>query len=158
MEFGETDTAAETIANDFATRDPSNKASAQVCVDDNSIIQCVSDSLEAYAAGPTANALGVHIEHAGYMNQTVEQWRTPRSIAILAIGADVAAQYCIKYDIPPIHLTDEQLSKGMRGLVGHVQCSNVWHESTHQDPGPNFPWDRYLTYVKASIVNRSTAT
>jgi hypothetical protein len=154
MEFPEKDTAAEDIARDFANRPPDNKASAHVCADDNSVVQCVLDSFEAYGAGPTANARGLHVEHAGYMGQSRDEWRDPRSVAILAVGADVVAQYCLKFNIPAIHLTDEQLRKGVRGIVGHEQVSRVFKESDHSDPGPNFPWDRYMFYVKAAILNR----
>jgi hypothetical protein len=153
MEFAEQATAAEVIARDFATRPESNKASSTICVDDDSIIQCVLDSYEAYGA-PPVNDRAIHIEHAGFMSQTVQQWRDSYSLAMLGLSADAAAQYCLKYDIPAIHLTDDQLRNGSRGFVGHDQVSRVWHQTTHEDPGINFPWARYMAWVKGSLLER----
>lgn len=154
MEFAESPTAAEVIARDFATRPETNKASSQLCIDQDSIVQCVMDSFEAYAA-PPVNDRAVHIEHAGYMGQTVQQWRDLSSLAMLGLSADACAQYCLKYNIPIIRLTDDQLKNGMRGIVGHDQVSRVWKESTHTDPGPNFPWQRYLFWVRGAYAERS---
>lgn len=153
MEFPERITAAEDIARDFAVRPENKKASAQICVDSDSIIQCVKDSYVAYAA-PGANHDGIHIELAGFGAQSRAQWRDKYSLALLALGADAAAQYCLKYDLPPVHLTNEQLREGRPGIVGHVQVSEVYRKSDHTDPGPNFPWERFMLYVKASILDR----
>lgn len=154
MEFPERMTAAEDIARDFARRPESNQASAHVCVDCDSVIQCVKDSYKAFAAHKTGNAYGVHIELAGFGSQTAKQWRDNYSNALLAIGADVAAQYCIKYGLPAFHLSDEQLRAMKPGIVGHDQISRVFKESDHTDPGPSFPWPRFMAYTLGSYNER----
>lgn len=146
MEFKEVPNAAEMIANDFGTRPATSKASAHVCVDSDSVVQCVHDHDVAYAA-PGCNNDGIQIELAGFGKQTREQWLDEYGVALLSNGADVVAQYCLKFDIPPVHLTNEQLEAGEKGIIGHVQVSEVYHESDHTDPGPNFPWDSFLTMV-----------
>jgi len=143
MEYTERVDAAEIIARDFASRSADAKASAHVCIDNNSIIQCVSDNDVAYAA-PGCNNDGIQIELAGYINQTREQWLDDYGRALLANGANVIAQYALKYSLPLVHLTNAELREGGRGIVGHSQVSEVYRKSTHTDPGPGFPWDTVL--------------
>lgn len=146
MEFPERTDSAEVIAHDFATRPPTSQASAHVCIDNNSIVQCVHDNDIAYAA-PGANSDGIQIELAGYGKQTRAEWLDPYGIALLALAADVTAQYCLKYDITPVQLTNRELAGESKGIVGHFQVSAVYMKSDHTDPGPQFPWDYFLKLV-----------
>jgi N-acetyl-anhydromuramyl-L-alanine amidase AmpD len=153
MEFPEKITAAEDVARYFQNPDPGTKPSSHICVDSDSIIQCVKDSFVANAA-PGANHDGIQIELAGYGSQTSGQWRDKYSIAMLAVAADAVAQYCLKYDLPAVHLSDAELKAGKKGIVGHDQVSRVYQKSDHTDPGPNFPWPRFITMVQSFIDER----
>lgn len=153
MEFYERPDTAEAIARDFATRLANNKGSAHVCIDNNSIVQGVKDNDIAYAA-PGCNHDGIQIELAGYMKQTKEQWLDTYGIALMALGADVTAQYCLKYTLPPIKLTNAQLLAGQKGIVGHDQVSVVYKKSNHPDPGPNFPWTYFMNHVVSAYQSR----
>lgn len=153
MEFPERADTAEVIAHDFATRTAKNKGSAHICVDNNSIIQCVRDNDVAYAA-PGANHDGIQVELAGYMKQSEKEWLDPYGVALLALGADATAQYCLKYDLPPVHLSDAELKAGQKGIIGHVQATRVYKLSTHEDPGPNFPWTYFMAHVSTSYNTR----
>lgn len=147
MEYPEKGTAAEEIARDFATRPPTNKGSAHLCIDSNSIVQCVRDNDIAYAA-PGCNSDGIQIELAGYGRQTRDQWLDDYGMQLLALGAEATAQYCLKYDhIPPKHLTNDELRSGDAGVIGHHQASEVYKKSDHTDPGPHFPWDVFMGMV-----------
>lgn len=143
MEFGERGDAAEIIARDFATRSADSKASAHVCIDNNSIIQCVGDNDVAYAA-PGANNDGIHLELTGFGRQTREEWLDEFGRKLLDLAGNVVGQYALKYTIPILHLTDNALRNGAPGVVGHDQVSRVYRQSDHTDPGPNFPWDVLL--------------
>lgn len=151
MEYDENLKAAEQVAKYFSTT--TTKASAHICVDADSIVQCVKDSDVAWAA-PGCNNDGIQLEMAGYMKQTREQWLDKYGIQMLARAADAAAQYCLKYDLPIIHLTNAQLVAGGAGIIGHVQASQVYKRSDHQDPGPNFPWDYFMTQLNAAYLSR----
>lgn len=151
MEFPERPTAAEDVARYF--QHPDTPSSAHVCVDSDSVVQCVKDSYVAFAA-PGCNHDGIQVELAGYGKQTPAEWLDKYSIAMLAIAADVVAQYCLKYNIPPVHLTNAQLRAGARGIIGHVQASEVYKGSDHTDPGPNFPWPRFIAMVIAHVAER----
>lgn len=135
---------------------PDYPSSWHVAVDSDSVIQCVQDSYVAYAA-PGANHDGIQIELACFMGQTAGEWRDPYSLALVALAADVAAQYALKYDIPVRHLTDGQLLAGEAGIVGHDQVSRVYKKSTHTDPGPNFPWPRFMGIAGLMAFERHAA-
>ncbi len=156
MEFYEKGDSAEVIARDFATRPETQKSSAHVCVDNNSVIQCVRDRDVAWAI-PNANHDCVHIELAGFKSQTAEQWRDLYSVAVLALAADVAALYCIKYWIPVKRLTiDEVRDRKTKGIFGHDTATLAFQNPTaHMDPGPNFPWDLFMAMVAQYVKDRT---
>lgn len=153
MEAPEKGDTAEAIARYFRDMPDNRPASAHVCVDNNSIVQCVHDNNVANAA-PGCNNDGIQIELAGYGNQTRAQWLDEYGLGVLDLGALAAAQYCLKYDIPAVHLTNDQLRAGQRGIIGHYQASEVYQKSDHTDPGPNFPWDDFMCRVVAHVEAR----
>lgn len=156
MEAPEKGETAEAIARYFRDLPAAGpvKASAHVCIDNDSIVQCVRDNDVAFAA-PGANSDGLQLELAGYGKQTRAQWLDDYSRAVIDNAANVAAQYGLKYDIPMIHLTDAQLADGVsRGIIGHDQASRVFKKSDHTDPGPNFPWDHFLARAAEHIAAR----
>ena len=135
-------------------QNPDYISSWHVTTDNNSVMQCVKDSFVAYAA-PGVNHDGIQIEMAGKASQSRAQWRDPFSLALLAITADVVAQYCLKFNIPPVHLTNQELLDGHLGVIGHNQASDVYKKSDHQDPGPNFPWTRFMHMVVDLATERA---
>jgi len=152
-ESPESELGAENLAKYFQR--PDYISSPHICTDNNSIVQCVKDSYVAYAA-PGANHDGIQIEIAGKAGQSKSQWLDFFSIGALAIAADATAQYCLKYSIPPLHLNDEQLAAGGKGIIGHYQASAVYKKSDHTDPGSNFPWVRFISMVNIFMLERRT--
>lgn len=146
MEAPEKGDTAEAIANYFARG--TVKASAHFNIDNNSIVQGVPKNDVAYAA-PGANHDGLQLEHAGYAKQKRREWLDPYGRDMLALSAWLVARLCHEYGIPPVHLTNEELREGKKGIVSHAQVSAVYKQSSHTDPGPNFPWGWYLRLVQA---------
>jgi N-acetyl-anhydromuramyl-L-alanine amidase AmpD len=147
MEVPERDGIAKDIAIDFAHRPDNKKASAHLCIDNKEIFQCVKDNDIAFAA-PGANQDGIQLELAGRAAQTAENWMDAYSTAVLENAANAAAQYCLKYEIPVVHLTNVELGDQVtKGFVGHVQVTDVFKLSDHRDPGEAFPWDHFLERV-----------
>jgi N-acetyl-anhydromuramyl-L-alanine amidase AmpD len=158
MEAPEKGDTAENVARFF--QNPGKKdngqdrqVSAHLCIDNNSIVQCVFDNDVAFAA-PGANHDGIHLELAGFAKQTRSQWLDPFSTLVLENAANAAAQYCLKYNIPVKHLSNAELKSGQKGIVGHVQVSEVFKKSDHTDPGKGFPWDHFIDRVKHHHTER----
>lgn len=151
MEFPERTDAARIIAHDFANRPADQKASAHLCIDDRTIIQCVKDNDVAFAA-PGCNSDGIQIELAGYAKQTAGEWLDAYGTRMLEQAAHAVAQYCRKFSITAVHLTNDQLRAGRKGIVGHRQVSEVYRKSDHMDPGENFPWDYFMERVHLAAV------
>ncbi|MBA2708674.1 MAG: N-acetylmuramoyl-L-alanine amidase [Gemmatimonadaceae bacterium] len=152
MEFPEKVSAAEDVARYFATT--ATPASAHICVDSDSIVQCVYDRNIAYAA-PGANHDGIQVELAGYGRQTRAEWLDRYGVAMLAHAADAVSQYAIKFDIPLVHLTNAQLKAGEHGVIGHYQASQVYRKSDHTDPGPGFPWSYFMGSARLFHAERT---
>lgn len=150
-EFPEILNGARGVAKYFQR--PDKPSSAHVSVDNQEVVQSVKDSFVAWAA-PGANHDGIQIELVGYQSQTREDWLDNYSLGVLALGADAAAQYCLKYALPAIKLTDDGLRNGASGIVGHDQVSRVFRQSDHTDPGPNFPWDLFIAMTQEIKVLR----
>lgn len=145
MEAPEKGETAENVARYF--QHPDKPSSAHLCIDNNSIVQCVMDNDVAWAA-PGANNDGIQLELAGYSRQSKEDWLDPYSTLVLENAANATAQYTLKYNIPIKHLSNEELKKGEKGIVGHAQVTEVYKKSTHTDPGKGFPWDYFIERVK----------
>lgn len=134
------------------TKAPAPEASAHYCLDDVNIIQCVAESVVAWAA-PGANKKGIHIEHAGYAAQTPVQWGDAYSLAMLGQSAKLAADICKRHAIPIVRLSVEELKAGKRGLCGHVDITNAFNGGKgHTDPGASFPWELYLEMVHKAAI------
>lgn len=160
MESPEKGNTAENVARYF--QNPKDKkgnpvrASAHLCVDSDSIVQCVMDNNVAFAA-PGVNNDGIHIEQAGEARQTKAEWLDPFGILMLNLSANAAAQYCLKYNIPVKHLSNAELKAGEKGIIGHMQASAVFKPNKgHSDPGTGFPWDHFLERVKHHFDERVT--
>jgi N-acetyl-anhydromuramyl-L-alanine amidase AmpD len=158
MESAEKGDTAENVARFF--QNPKDKkgnpvkVSAHLCVDNNSIVQCVMDNNVAFSA-PGVNNDGIHIEQAGFAKQTKTEWLDPFGVLMLDLSANAAAQYCLKYNIPVKHLSNEELKAGEKGIIGHVQATAVFKPNNgHTDPGSGFPWDHFIERVQHHFDER----
>jgi N-acetylmuramoyl-L-alanine amidase len=150
MEAPEAGTTAENVANYF--KNPSVKASSHWCVDNNSRVRCVYDADSAWTM-PPVNGQSMNVEMAGYAGQTPIQWDDAYSDAVLDNAAVCVAEWCHKFSIPVRHLTDDQIRTMQKGIVGHADVNRVFRASDHWDPGPNFPWSRFLGRVSVHLGN-----
>lgn len=150
MEAPEAGNTAVDVANYFKTVD----ASAHWCVDDGTRVRVVEDQDAAWTM-PPANHYSLNVEMAGYASQTPAQWDDTYSIKTLDNSALCVAEWCVKYDLPVRRLTDSQIGAHEKGIAGHVDVNRVFRVSNHTDPGPNFPWSKFLSMVKDHISGGS---
>ena len=146
MESQETDATAENVAAWFAS-DKAPQASAHYCVDRESVIQCVDDNDVAWHA-PGLNSLSIGIEMAGRASQTAAEWDDPYSFQMMNLAAALVANLCKKYDIPVRAVGPSGLLMDMPGITTHAAVSEAFKKSTHWDPGPNFPLNKFIDTVR----------
>lgn len=147
MEAPEKPKTARNVATWFAG--PSApQASAHYCIDDQEVILCVLECDVAWHA-PGVNSRGIGLEHAGYASQTPEEWSDDYSNAVLERSARLAAGLARRFRIPIVKLSVGELAAGGRGFIGHVDATNAFSGGRgHSDPGPSFPYERYLELVR----------
>ena len=142
------DTSAEGVARYFAR--PSTRASTQLAVDRDSCVRMLPDLVIPWGA-KGANHDGLHVEICGRASWFRARWLEREEM--LRRAAWRVAKWCWLYGIAPRWLTDEQLGAGTaRGLTTHVQVNRVFEGGTHWDPGPGFPADLFLEWVREYVV------
>ena len=150
MEAAKSLVTAENVAKWFAGPN-APMASCHYCIDADSVVQCVREEDTAFHA-KQANATGIGLEHAGYAKQSSADWGDAYNSAMLSRSARLAARICKRHAIPVVHLTAAELVAGMPGFVGHNDCTRAFKVAGgHGDPGPSFPWARYLDMVHAAL-------
>lgn len=155
MQAAEKGSTAENVANYFKAGCPDangkkRPASAHLCIDNNSIIQCVRYKDVAFGA-PKVNHNGIHIEHAGFSEQTRSQWLDEYGQDMLRLSANEAAHLAKTYHIPAVWLTAPELRRRSRGFVTHAVCSEAFTPGGHWDPGDGFPFKYYMDLVKEQL-------
>ena len=146
MEAPEGPQTAEAVANYFKRV----QADSHWCCDNNSRARVIPDWAIAWTL-PGANSRSLNIEFAGYARQSPQDWRDAYSLDMLEVGAYCAAEWVIKYNIPIRRLSDTQIRNGDKGFAGHVDVNRVYHQSSHWDPGPSFPWAYFLDRVRVAV-------
>jgi N-acetyl-anhydromuramyl-L-alanine amidase AmpD len=149
MEIAERDGAAEACARWF--QNPDSEVSAHYCVDADSIIQCVHEAdIAWHARGGNTNSVG--IELAGFAGQRAAGWSDAFSRAVVEQAARLTAEVCSRHGIPIRRLRAADLVAGRWGITGHADVSAAFRRSDHWDPGPGFPWSKFLRLTRSSDV------
>lgn len=142
MEAPEKLKTADNVAAWFAG-EKAPKASAHYCVGSDAVIQCVKDEDTAWHA-PGANASGIGIEMVGYAKQSAKDWDDAYSKLMLEHVALLVVDLAKKHGIPLRKIDADDLKVGTAGICGHVDVSQAFKKSNHWDPGPNFPWEKFI--------------
>lgn len=110
-------------------------ASWHFAIDDNSITQSVRETDVAWHA-PGANSNGIGIELA--TRAATANWTDPYHTAMLDLAARLVAKLCVDWSIPLVAVDVAGLLLKRRGITRHMDVSNAFKKSSHQDPGPHF--------------------
>lgn len=149
-ECKETANAAENLAL-WAAGANAPRASWHYAVDADSATQSVRETDVAWHA-PGVNRLSIGIEQAGRAGQLASEWDDAYSRAVLERTASLVAGICMRWNIPIRRLTPRDLVIGAAGICGHVDVRDAFQRSTHWDPGPNYPWTRFIEMVRAPVM------
>lgn len=123
--------------------------SAHFYVDSNSAVQCVRTTDTAHTAAYRGNLYGIHIEVCGRAGQSADQWNDATSRATIAQLAKLCRRLRVRYPFPLVNLTSSQVyGLVAKGFCEHKDITQAWGESTHTDPGVNFPWARLFELIK----------
>lgn len=127
--------------------------SAHYVVDVAGEEHCVPDAITAHHAPPNPHSLGIEIAAEGGdypRSYTREQWLSPLVWPAVLRAAERAAELCARFKIPAVKLSVADLRAGKHGICGHADVSAAWGQSSHSDPGPDFPWLEFLAAVGSS--------
>ena len=125
------------------------KASTHLVVDEKECFRML-DNKDIPWGAPGANTDGFHIEHVGFASWTRAEWLAHDTT--LRRGAYKAAIHMNAWGIPARWVTKWGLKLGRKGLTTHYDVTQAFSGGQgHTDPGPNFPKDVYLMYVKEYI-------
>lgn len=105
-----------------------------------------TDDWLTWSTGNYGNDIGLHRSFVMWGTETRAQWL--KYDAMLREAAKRDAEWCRKYNIPPVKLTAADLRAGKKGFTGHLETGQAWGGTDHVDPGTGFPWDVYLGYVR----------
>lgn len=135
---------AAAVARMFHTS--SRDASTQYVVDPTTVVQCVPENVIAYGAPPNKGA--IHVEQCDPQGGSPSRWQDAPHQAMLRLAARLVAGLCKKYDLPIRKLDPADLLAGRKGICGHADVSQAWHQTDHVDPGPDYPWEQFLSLVR----------
>lgn len=117
-------------------QNPAAQASAHYVIrsSDGATTQCVSHMNIAWHAGNwDYNEVSIGIEHEAYVNQP--EWYTD---TMYKSSASLVAQLCKQYGIP----VDRS------HIIAHSEVPGA----THTDPGSNWDWSKYMSYVQGAAT------
>lgn len=127
-------------------------------IDADGVVQYANESDTTWHTGgalvnggkgpPWTNDQSIGLELAGTAKQTPDQWADDFSMRTLANAAALAAELCVRYNIPIKYVDAAGLKRGERGLTGHVDANEAAGLKGHWDPGPNFPWPEFIAMVQ----------
>lgn len=116
---------------------------------------CVPDSIVAWHAPPNPRSIGIEINAEGGdypLSYTRAQWLSPQVWPGVLRAAARTRELCQRFAIPMTRLSVNDLKAGKRGICGHVDVSQAFKQSTHSDPGPQFPWAEFMAAVTGGTL------
>jgi hypothetical protein len=131
------------------------RGSAHYVVDVAGEQHCVPDAHIAWHAPPNQHSIGIEV--CGEATYTREQWLSPAVWPAVVRAAGRTAELCARFAIPAVRIGVPELHEGGHGICGHVDVSETWHQSTHTDPGPGFPWPEFMAAVTGSPTSSPAA-
>jgi N-acetyl-anhydromuramyl-L-alanine amidase AmpD len=132
------------VARFFAR--PATQASAHYVVDPADVVRCLPETIVGWHAPPNAHSIGVEL--CDPQKGDDDRWHDDAHTAMLELAATLVRQIAARWKVPLLRIDALDLRHGQRGICGHVDVSQAWHESDHTDPGKGFPWAHFMDLVR----------
>lgn len=127
--------------------------SYQTMVDfDGEEVRMAPDNKQAWAAMTQGNRRGLHVCAMGRAEWARDRWLQEGKL--LERTAMRYAEWSRLYGIPLAKISGADAANGVRGIVGHIDITEAFHESDHWDPGHDFPYGPVI--ARALEINNST--
>lgn len=125
-----------------------NQTSVHGIADPADFTYGVPENLQAWHVGGSCNQTALGYEHAGRAAFSAADWITPDGVKMLNNSARELAKVAARHGIPLRWLSIAQLAANEMGFATHNDCRLAGRDSTHTDPGPNFPYKLYLQLLQ----------
>jgi N-acetyl-anhydromuramyl-L-alanine amidase AmpD len=153
MEASETSRTAENTAAYFANPGDGRNVSSHYTVDNDSVVQCVLLKDSAWTVGNRpGNNRGINWELSGFASQSRAQWLDDFGLAMFGQIRPILRSDAAKFGIPLTRRTVAELKAWKPGITSHNDLRLAFGGTTHTDPGPNFPWDVFLSMMGDEAV------
>lgn len=129
------------------SKNTSRPSSFHYIAEDTKSYQYTYDSVVAYHAPPNGHSLGYEL-CCSLSDKGKGHWSNTDHREMLRVAAKDVAQLCLAYNIPIRKLSVAQTRAGAKGICGHDEVSKAFHQSSHWDPGPYFPWGTFIKMVQ----------
>lgn len=124
--------------------------SSHYYVDNNSIRQSLDTDWRAWHVGSEeGNSTGISYEITGSNGKSRSWWIG--NVYWRGLAAQIRADMDV-HGIAARTLSIAEMRTGKSGIVTHDQCRRAWGDTTHTDPGPNFPMDYLLQQIGGSAA------
>ncbi len=130
----------------------SDQVSAHFYNDGDSVIQALDTDVVAYGCFSEGNSRSVQFELVGLDWDSNPPGPTAVSDATMREAARIVARVCAQYGIPVRKIGAADLRAGTKGICGHADVTVAWGQGDHMDPGPAFPWERFISYVQGGAT------
>lgn len=120
--------------------------SAHLVSDPCETIRCLPDGTIAHHAPPNTRSLGIELTDP--VAGDAARWDDTDHERLLARAAAEVREWCLTYGIPMRKIGPVELRAGEHGVCGHIDVSQAWRLTDHWDPGPTFPWARFMAMVR----------
>lgn len=134
----------------YATR-RTDGVSSHLYADRSDVIQSLDTVSKAGHAGSSeGNNNGVAVEITGTNGKTRQWWIDNVNWPLLGRSL---AQVVRAYGIAVRRASVDEMKRNprVRAFYSHNDMRQAWGGTTHDDPGPNFPWDYLFSAVNAAL-------
>lgn len=121
---------------------------AHYVVDPAEIIACAQEETVCWHAPPNQDSIG--IELCDPVDADPARWADSAHQAMLVLAAKLTVDICHRWSVPTVQIDVAGLLAGQRGICGHVDVAQAWHQSDHHDPGAGFPWAQFMALMTAT--------